>query len=226
MSFVQVVPAIISLLYESPVQPNDKTTKQLRYIGTASAPCPSELIKSFEKRFNIPLIEGYGLTETTCGATLNPPNRIERKVGSVGQPLEVAHIDILDESGNLLPDEVEGEIRISGPLVSPGYLNPEDQEKGKLINDTILTGDIGYRDRDGFIYITGRKNDIIARGGFKISPLEVEKILAEHPAVDLSIVFSVPNEILGEDMIAYVNPAADEPFSETEVRKYLKQKLG
>jgi len=225
VTFVQVVPAIISLLCESPVQPNKKIKKTIRYIGTASAPCPPEMIDRFEARFDIPVIEGYGLTETTCGATLNPPDRTKRKVGSVGLPLDIAHIDIVDENGNILLPDTEGEIRISGPLVSPGYLNPEDQGKGKLVKETILTGDIGYRDRDGFIFITGRQNEIISRGGFKVSPIEVEKKLSQHAAVDLAIVFSVPNEILGEDIIAYVKPAADTAFSETDVRKFLKQNL-
>ncbi|MDZ7641817.1 MAG: class I adenylate-forming enzyme family protein [Desulfurivibrio sp.] len=225
ISFVQVVPTILSLLLESAASQKPRIGSTLKFVGTASAPCPVELVQKFEGQFQVPVIEGYGLTETTCGATLNPPTREERRLGSIGHPIDVACVEIVNEDGDVLLPNQEGEIRISGPLVSVGYINPADQEKSALVSGVILTGDLGYKDSDGFVYIIGRKTDMIYRGGFKISPKEVEGELVGHPDIEFAVVFSVPHEILGEDIVAYVLPKTGSTFHEGAVREFLSGQL-
>jgi acyl-CoA synthetase (AMP-forming)/AMP-acid ligase II/RimJ/RimL family protein N-acetyltransferase/acyl carrier protein len=225
IGFVQVVPTILSLLLESPMGSNLQAYESLKYLGTASAPCPLDLIRKFEKKFGIMVIEGYGLTETTCGATLNPPSERERQLGSVGKPIDIAEITVVDESGRPLPPNREGEIKISGPLVAAGYLTTEERAQGKLSKESIMTNDTGYLDEEGFLYISGRKTDLIYRAGFKVSPKEVEEQLVSHPDIEFAVVFGILNEFLGEDIIAYVKPVADIELAENEVRAFLKEKL-
>jgi long-chain acyl-CoA synthetase len=225
VAFVQVVPTILSLLLEYTGLPSPEAVRNMKYIGTASAPCPVGLIKKFEEKTGIPIIEGYGLTETTCGATLNPPSIAERRLGSVGKTVDAATITIIDRNGNSLPANQEGEIRISGPLVSVGYLNQEELPIGVLAEGAILTGDIGYMSVEGFIYIVGRQTELIYRGGLKVSPMEVEKQLVSHPDIEFAVAFSIPHELLGEDIIAYVKPRAGARVEEGEIRRFLADKL-
>lgn len=224
-SYVQVVPTILSILLESESQSYAEVNRCLKYIGTASAPCPPDLINKFEEKFNVLVVEGYGLTETTCGITLNPPTKEERRLGSVGKAHDVATVRIIDASGNPLPPNEEGEIVVSGALVSPGYLNPEEQVKGVITDGTIMTGDIGSMDEDGYVFIFGRKNEMIYRGGFKISPQEVEAGLVAHPDIEFAVVFAIPHEYLGEDIIAYVKPRAGSHFVESRIRSFMRRKL-
>jgi len=224
-SYIQGVPTILSMLLEGKGRPDTDVNSFTKYIGIASAPCPPDLISKFEKKFGVPVIEGYGLTETTCGVTLNPPTKDERRLGSVGKAHDVATVKIIDSAGNSLPPNKEGEIVVSGPLVSPGYLNPEEQLEGVIRDETIMTGDIGFMDEDGYIFIVGRKSDMIYRGGFKISPQEVEAQLVAHPDIEFAVVFSVPHEYLGEDIIAYVKISAGSHFIESSVRSFMRRKL-
>jgi len=220
VAFTQVVPTILASLVETPYT---NASKYLNYICTTSAPCPSELIRGFERKFGVLVIEAYGLTETTSGATLNPPNRLERRIGSVGVSSDIAIVDILDKNGNLLPPGLEGEVRISGPQISPGYIRPE--EEGALKNGHVFTGDIGYKDEDGFVYIVGRKSDLIYRGGNKISPTEIEEELIKHPNIQFAVAFGVTHRSLGEDIIAYIKPVDKSLFVEKEVRIFLSKRL-
>jgi long-chain acyl-CoA synthetase len=224
-AYVQVVPTILSMLLESKGRPDTDINSFIKYIGTASAPCPPDLISKFEKKFDVMVIEGYGLTETTCGVTLNPPTKDERRMGSVGKAHDIANVKIADASGNSLSPNEEGEIMVSGDLVSPGYLNPEAQAKGVITDSTIMTGDIGFMDEDGYIFIVGRKSEMIYRGGFKISPQEVEAGLVAHPDIEFAVVFPVPHEYLGEDIIAYVKPRPGSNFIESKIRSFMRSNI-
>jgi|GEM_PF-3533860 len=225
IAFVQVVPTILSLLLRHPAAPSEGTACPLRYIGSASSPCPSGLISKFEARFGVPVFEGYGMTETTCGVTLNPPETGMRRLGSVGLPLPGAHVEAVDEQGRVLPVGAEGELRISGPMVSPGYIDADEAARKKLSAGVILSNDMGFVDPDGYVFITGRKTDLIYRSGFKIAPKEVEEALSLHNSIESAVAFGVPHEYIGEDLIAYVLPKEGIVFSESVIRAFLKEQL-
>ena len=225
VAFVQVVPTIISLLLRSPLGPVRGACPTLRYVGSASAPCPDGLGDKFEARFGVPVFQGYGLTETTCGVAMMPPEAEGKRRGSVGLPIPGAHIVAVDDQGAALPPGVEGEIVVSGPMVSPGYIEGTGPTRSRLGGGQIYTDDLGFVDGDGYVYITGRKTDLIYRGGFKISPKEVEEALALHESVEFAVVFGVPHDVLGEDLIAYVSPRHGAEFSERAVRAFLRSNL-
>ena len=225
IGYVQVVPSIISMLLNAPYEPSRKARAGLHYIGTASAPLLPQIQRQFEERFDIRIAQGFGLTETTCGVCFNHPGNAERKIGSVGKPIDIARVAIVNEKDELLPPGEMGEIIVSGPLVMAGYLS-EYEGIAKLERPGVFrTGDFGYLDQEGSLYIEARKTDFINRAAFKISPKEVEAALLDLPGVNLAIVFGVPDETLGEDLIAYIQLENNSGFGESQVRKQISETL-
>ncbi len=176
---------------------------RLRMGLCGAAPMPVEVLTEFEKRFRIPIIEGYGLSEGTCASCINPPDG-NRKIGSVGLPLQGHEMEIVDERGNRLgPGEV-GEIRMRGRQVMKGYYKNPEATSEAIRDGWLHTGDFGRRDEDGFFYIMGRKKDMILRGGANVYPKEVEDALYEHPAVKEAAVIGLPHKMWGEEVVACV----------------------
>jgi acyl-CoA synthetase (AMP-forming)/AMP-acid ligase II/acyl carrier protein len=225
VNFVQVVPSILAILAEQELEPDDGARQALRYIGTASAPLPAGLLKRFEDRFGILVVQGYGLTETTCGITLNATNAAERRAASVGRPLAVNEVRIVDESGSPVPPGEEGEVVVRGDNIMLGYLGPDGLPRAPWTNGWFHTNDLGYVDEQGYLYLTGRKSDIVNRGGHKVSPVEVEKVLLEHAAVKDAVVVGVPHEVLGEDVVAYVCPKGPDGISPRELLQLARAHL-
>jgi len=168
--------------------------------------------------------EGYGLTEGTVASTMNPMG--QRKIGSIGKALPGQEVAVMDDDGNLLgPNEV-GEIVIKGDNVMKGYYKDENSTRETIDERGYLhTGDMGYCDEDGYFFIVGRKKDMIIRGGENIYPKEIENVLYEHPQVLESAVVPVPDEVMGEEVAAYVVVRDRNVISEDEVREYCKEKL-
>ena len=176
--------------------------RSLRFAMCGSAPVPSEILKKFEETFGVLVIEGYGLSESTCRSTFNPPNE-DRRPGSCGKPIG-NEMRVVDENDNEVPDGVLGEIVLRGPNILKGYFkNPEATAKA-FANGWFHTGDIGYRDADGFFYIADRKSDMIIRGGENIYPREIDDVLYTHPAVAHAAVIGVPDELYGEEVAAFI----------------------
>jgi len=224
INFVQVVPTILSTLLSSEKMPSITIQKQLSFIGSASASHSEELIKQFENKFNIKIAQGYGLTETTCGAFLNlPDSRSEKHIGSVGKPIGDFKIKIIDENGTNVDNYKNGEIVLSGSAVSIGYFDGEMDSSKSINKGEIFTGDIGYLDDDGYLFLNARKSEIIHRAGFKISPTEVENIILTFKGINEAFVFGIPHELLGEDIIAYISCC--DSFEESQLRSFLKNKL-
>ena len=174
----------------------------LRFAMCGSAPVPAEVMKKFEETFGVLVIEGYGLSESTCRSTFNPPNK-DRRPGSCGLPIG-NEMKVVDENDEEVPDGELGEIVLRGPNVLKGYFkNPEATEKA-FRNGWFHTGDIGYRDADGFFYIADRKSDMIIRGGENIYPREIDDLLYTHPAVSHAAVIGVPDVLYGEEVAAFV----------------------
>ena len=174
----------------------------LRFAMCGSAPVPAEILKRFEETFGVLVIEGYGLSESTCRSTFNPPNE-NRRPGSCGQPIG-NEMKVFDEEDNEVPVGEHGEIVLRGPNIFKAYFkNPEATAKA-FANGWFHTGDIGYRDTDGFFYIADRKSDMIIRGGENIYPREIDDLLYTHPAIATAAVIGVPDDLYGEEVAAFI----------------------
>ena len=196
------VPTILSALLHAPGA-DTADTSSLEYVVCGAAPLTRALLTRFEETFGLRVIEGYGLTESTCVSTVNPywgP----RKAGSIGLPLRGQEIVITDDEGNALPDGERGELRIRGANIMGGYWNRPDANAETLVDGWLRTGDVAYRDEDGFLYLVDRTKDMIIRGGENIYPREVEEAIAEHPAVKDVAVIGRPDEHRGEEVHAVV----------------------
>ena len=225
IGFVQTVPAILRSLLDHPSIPSQSARQSLQYIGSASAPLQTHTIELFEERFSIPIAQGYGLTETTCGTCFNDPRRGGRKLHSVGKPIDIATVAILDDSGAPVATGEIGEIVISGPLVVTNYLNNGENRSHKVVGGRLYTADLGRLDEDGYLTIESRKTDMIVRAGFNISPREIEDALATLEGIEGATVFSIPHQSMGEDIIAYVHCADGANPKEKDLRKALKDRL-
>jgi len=182
--------------------PESLKTDQLRFAMCGSAPVPAEVMKKFEETFNCPVIEGYGLSESTCRSTFNPPND-RRRAGSCGLPIG-NEMKVVDDDDNEVDDGELGEIVLRGENILKGYFkNPEATELA-FRNGWFHTGDIGYRDQDGFFYIVDRKSDMIIRGGENIYPREIDEVLYQHPAVAAAATIGVPDQLYGEEVAAFI----------------------
>ena len=177
-------------------------SKSLRFAMCGSAPVPAEVLRKFEDTFGVLVIEGYGLSESTCRSTFNPPNE-SRRPGSCGKAIG-NEMKIFDDQDREVPDGELGEIVLRGPNIFKGYFkNPEATEKA-FAGGWFHTGDIGYRDADGFFYIADRKSDMIIRGGENIYPREIDDLLYTHPCVAHAAVIGVADELYGEEVTAFV----------------------
>ncbi|HQU90714.1 MAG TPA: AMP-binding protein [Pyrinomonadaceae bacterium] len=174
----------------------------LKFAMCGSAPVPAEVLKRFEETFGVLVIEGYGLSESTCRSSFNPPNE-NRRPGSCGLPIgnEMA---VFDEEDNAVNDGELGEIVLRGPNIFKAYFKNPDATAKAFANGWFHTGDIGYRDTDGFFYIADRKSDMIIRGGENIYPREIDDLLYTHPAIAAAAVIGVPDNLYGEEVAAFI----------------------
>jgi acyl-coenzyme A synthetase/AMP-(fatty) acid ligase/acyl carrier protein len=195
-------------------------------MRSAGARLASSEREALETAFAAPLLDGYGLTEAPQSVlNLLPP--FPRKSGSVGVSIGPA-LAVVDESGAELPLGRVGEIVLRGPTVFAGYLEDESaNERAFLPGGWFRTGDLGYLDPDGYLFLTGRLKEIINRGGEKVSPFEVEEILCSHPEVAQAIVFPLPDARLGEEVAAFIVPGAGAAsrLSERELRSFASASL-
>jgi len=197
--------------------------RPLRFIRTGSAPLPPQAREELERVFDAPVINTYGLTESPSIAIMPLPPR-PRKPGSVGVA-GCSEIGILDEEGRPLPRGATGEIAVRGPNVMLGYENDPEANAIAFINGWLRTGDQGYLDPDGYLFITGRLSEFINRGGEKVSPGEVDDVLGGHPAVAQAVTFGVPHPTLGEDVAAAVVLRAGMSVNESELRAFVAARL-
>ncbi|MGI8687285.1 MAG: AMP-binding protein [Thermomicrobiales bacterium] len=217
VTWASIVPTVLTRLLDTP-KPGF-LPGALRFVRTASAPLPAARMRAFEGTFGIPVIETYGLTEAASTIVANPVPPGRHKPGSVGLPigvdLRVCHARS-DERGcslqEVAPGE-QGEICVRGPGVIPAYRGGVGHESFEA--GWFRTGDLGYRDEEGYLYITGRLRDMINRGGEKIAPREVEEVLLTHPAVRDAAVIGRPDAQYGEVAVAYV--VADEAWSRDDL---------
>ena len=197
---------------------------RLRFIRSCSAALPPKVMAELERTFNAPVIEAYGMTEASHQMASNPLPPGIRKPGSVGVAAGPEVAIMAEDGDELLPAGEIGEIVIRGPNVMHGYANNPEANARAFTQGWFRTGDQGYMDEDGYVFITGRLKEIINRGGEKISPREVDEVLLDHPAVAQAVTFALPDADLGEDVAAAVvlrEPGA----TEKELRRFASLRL-
>jgi acyl-CoA synthetase (AMP-forming)/AMP-acid ligase II/acyl carrier protein len=196
----------------------------LRLIRSGGASLSPLLMAELERVLNVPVIDSCGMTEVSGLVTCNPLPPRERKAGSVGVAAgpEVA---IMDDVGTLRPAGGSGEIVVRGPSVFQGYDNNPTANGSAFMHGWFRTGDQGYLDSDGYLFITGRLKEIINRGGEKISPREVEEVLMEHPAVAEVAAFAIPHAELGEDVAVAIVLRENASATQREIRKFAEVRL-
>ncbi|MFF4259118.1 class I adenylate-forming enzyme family protein [Streptomyces sp. NPDC001663] len=203
-TFFSAVPTIYSMLAALPddVRPD---TSSVRFAVCGAAPASAELLARFEARYGFPLVEGYGLSEGTCGSTINPVAG-PRRAGTVGLPFPGQEIRILDADGTEAAPGTDGEVVLRGPNIMRGYLGRPDDTARVVVDGWLHTGDVGHLDAEGYLTLVGRSKDMIIRGGENIYPKEIEDVLASDPSVLEAAVIGVPDEKWGEVVVAYVQP--------------------
>ena len=193
---------------------------RLRFIRSSSSSLPPQVMEALEKTFGVPVIEAYGMTEASHQMASNPLPPKSRFAGSVGIA-SGPDVGIMDENGALLPAGELGEVVIRGRNVTKGYeSNPEANAKA-FTNGWFRTGDQGVIDDQGYLRLTGRLKELINRGGEKISPLEVDTVIMDHPAVAQVVTFAVPHDMLGEDIAAAVVLREGAVCDEKELRNFV-----
>jgi long-chain acyl-CoA synthetase len=198
-------------------------TDQLRFAMCGSAPVPAEVLRRFEETFNCLVVEGYGLSESTCRSTFNPPDQ-RRRPGSCGLPIG-NDMSVVDEEDREVPCGELGEIVLRGENILKGYYKNDAANTSAFRHGWFHTGDIGYRDADGFYYIVDRKSDMIIRGGENIYPREIDEVLYKHPDIAAAAAVGVPDNLYGEEVAAVVVLKPGAKTSEQDVIDYCKARL-
>jgi len=218
-----ILPAIPQF-YRSLASATAIPTLPLRICISAAAPLPGQILQEFEAKFGIPLIEGYGLSEASPVVSKNPLHGL-RKPGSIGLPVTNVEMSIQDEQGQILGDNVTGELCVRGGNVMLGYWNRPDETARALRHGWLLTGDVGYRDADGYYFITDRKKDMLLVNGINVYPREIEEVLYQFPGVKEAAVIGVPDPRRGEQPVAFVVASEGFTLDEKAMLSFLREKL-
>jgi long-chain acyl-CoA synthetase len=203
--------------------PEGLDASRFRFALCGSAPVPVSVLNTFESMFHFPVIEGYGLSESTCRSTFNPIDE-RRRVGSVGLPIG-NDVRIFDDNDRPLGPNQIGEIVLRGPNIMKGYYKDDDATREAFRSGWFHTGDLGYRDSDGFYYIVDRKSDLIIRGGENIYPREIDEVLYQHPKVSDAATVGFPDELYGEAVKSFVVLREGESSTEEEIIDFCREQL-
>ena len=218
-----VVPTMLQILLSQPLE--DYDLGSLQYVSSGGAPLAAEVAEQFAKRVPSARIrQGYGLTETSSLISSNPIGR--ERPGSVGLPVPGTEVRILDDAGEQLPVGEVGEICARSPGVMQGYWRSPDATADALRDGWLHTGDLGYRDDDGYLFIVDRKKDLIIRGGFNVYPRDIEDALLEHPAIESAGVVGRPDEKSGEEVVAFVSLRPGAEATPEELVGWARKRIG
>jgi long-chain acyl-CoA synthetase len=214
---------MLQLLLSQPLEQYDLTS--LRFITSGGAPLAPEVAERFIRRVpTVSIRQGYGLTESAALIATTPVGR--EKLGSVGLPVPGTEVRILDEGGRELPSGEVGEICARSPGVMSGYWRSPDANAEALHDGWLHTGDLGYRDGEGYLFIVDRKKDLIIRGGFNVYPRDVEDALLEHSAIESAGVVGRPDEIHGEEVVAFVSLRPGEEITSEDLVEWGRRRIG
>jgi long-chain acyl-CoA synthetase len=223
VQYLPLVPTMMTLLMHQP-DAERYDVSSLETVFASAAPVPIELAEGFEKKFNCEVLEAYGQTEAAPAIALMRPGLI-KKAGSTGPPLPGAEVRIEDDDHRQLPGGQVGEICARGPGIMKGYHNLPEVTEDTLKHGWLHTGDMGYLDDEGYLFVTDRKKDLIIRGGFNVYPRDVEDLLLEHPGVQEVAVVGKPDERMGEEVMAFVVKAAGQDPGEQDLLDFAAERL-
>jgi acyl-CoA synthetase (AMP-forming)/AMP-acid ligase II len=197
---------------------------RLRFIRSSSASLPPQVMEAVEQVFGVPVIEAYGMTEAAHQMASNPLPPRRHFPGAVGLAAG-PEIAIMDEAGHIQPAGGLGEVVIRGRNVTAGYENNPSANATAFTNGWFRTGDQGYLDQDGYLRLTGRLKELINRGGEKVSPIEVDTVLLDHPAVEQALTFALPHDKLGEEVAAAIVLREGQSITDHELRDFAGKRL-
>jgi long-chain acyl-CoA synthetase len=225
-----LVPTALDMLSEAAAARGNRLsgTQAIIYGG---APMPPQLLGKIQERIDAPLVHTYGITETSGVCTVLHADEHEdsetgkSRLESIGRETPLVEIDIVDDQGRQVQTGEVGEIRVSSPAVMSGYLGKPKETAEVLSGSSYLSGDMGRRDEEGFLWLTDRKKDMIISGGENVYALEVERVLGRHPAVEAVAVVGVPEERWGERVCAVVQLAPGENVALEELQKLAREHL-
>jgi long-chain acyl-CoA synthetase len=218
-----LVPSMIQILLSQPLEDYDLSS--LRYLTSGGAPLAPEVEQEFRRRVPwVSIRQGYGLTETAALVSSNPTGA--ERAGSVGRPVPGTEVEIRDDEGRVLAANEIGEVCCRSPGVMVGYWHSPEATAEALNDGWLMTGDVGYLDQDGYLYIVDRKKDLIIRGGFNVYPRDVEDALVEHPAVQMAGVVGKPSERHGEEVVAFVALHAGAQLDPDELVAWARARIG
>jgi len=217
------VPTMLHALAQQDITGRDLSALRVAVSGGASL--PEDVMRTFEDKYGIEVLEGYGMTETASSCSFNRPG--DRKVLSIGKPLWGVQMRVADAQGRHLPPGREhvGEILIRGHNVMKGYLGRPEATEEALRGGWLHSGDLGYVDSDGFYFIVDRAKDLVIRGGYNVYPREIEEVLYAHPAILEAAVIGRPDQRLGEEVVAVVALRPGASATAEEIIAYTRERL-
>ncbi|EPS64224.1 hypothetical protein M569_10556, partial [Genlisea aurea] len=219
------VPTIHQIIIDRHFSKPELVRPKLRFIRSCSASLAPAILARLEEAFDAPVLEAYAMTEATHLMSSNPlPEEGPHKPGSVGKPVG-QEMAILDENGEVLGPNINGEVCIRGSNVTKGYKNNAEANKAAFQFGWFHTGDLGFFDSDGYLHLVGRIKELINRGGEKISPIEVDAVLLSHPDISQAVAFGVPDDKYGEEINCAVIPRDGSNVDEEEVSRFCKVNL-
>lgn len=225
-TWINFVPTIVAYLLNGP-RPQSEQLKQVRFARSASAPLPPSLHKEFEQKFGIGIIETFGMTETAAPCFTNPFDASKRKYGSPGTAFGNEAKIIDPQTGETLGPNTPGEMMVRGDNVMKGYYKAaEITAKTLELDGWLHTGDLGYLDDDGFVFVTGRLKELIIKGGENIAPREIDEALLKHPAVLEAAAVGIPDTNYGQEIMACVVLKTEIDCSEHELLDFCRAELG
>ena len=220
-SFVEVVPTILAMLMNPAEDLKKYNLTALKFIGSGSAPLALNLKRKFEEIFKVRVVVHYGLSEASVTHHNSSHVHSNTQV-SIGKPISICETRIMD-NGKVVPNGTLGEIVMRGPNIVSGYYKNPEETSNVFIDNWFYTGDLGFRDNHGFYYITGRKKEMISRGGEKIFPNEVDNVLLGIPGIKEVATIGIPSELYGEEIAAYV--VASGSVDESRIIEHCKSRL-
>ncbi len=219
-TILPAIPPLYRALASSPVP----IPLPFRICISGSAPLPLQVLKDFEAKYKIPLIEGYGLSEASPVVAKNPIHGV-RKPGSIGLPIAHVEMSIQDDDGKVLGPGEAGEICVRGGNVMQGYWNQPEETRKVFRGDWLLTGDVGYRDADGYYFITDRKKDMLLVNGNNVYPREIEEVIYQFPGVKEAAVIGVPDARRGEQPVAFVAALEGQNLEEKPLIQFIRERM-
>jgi long-chain acyl-CoA synthetase len=217
------VATMLSMLINTYPEGVTADISSLRFALCGSAPVPVEVMKRFESLFGFPVIEGYGLSESTCRSTFNPIDE-RRRIGSIGLPIG-NEMKVFDDRDRELPSGQIGEIVLRGSNLMKGYYNNEAATREAFRSGWFHTGDLGYKDDDGYFYIVDRKSDMIIRAGENIYPREIDEVLYQHSSVKDAATVGVPDPLYGEEVKSFIVLREGESATQEEILAFCRERL-